>query len=164
MVIIITDYSPKYHSEVNRIFSEGIMSNVPQALSMSLTFYRFWILMVFTFLLGWIIHSWPFALLLVSCCIGMYCFTVYYCYRQYVRYVHLLIDKNLKWKKEKSLFPSEDVSIRNIFQCIDYNFVIEINNSMQSVFSEKKIKSMLRPIVLWAQPFTSSMKDLCIYV
>ena len=164
MVIIITDYSPKYHSEVNRIFSEGIMSNVPQALSMSLTFYRFWILMVFTFSLGWIIHSWPFALLLVSCCIGMYCFTVYYCYRQYVRYVHLLIDKNLKWKKEKSLFPSEDVSIRNIFQCIDYNFVIEINNSMRSVFSEKKIKSMLRPIVLWAQPFTSSMKDLCIYV
>ena len=100
MVIIITDYSPKYHSEVNRIFSEGIMSNVPQALSMSLTFYRFWILMVFTFLLGWIIHSWPFALLLVSCCIGMYCFTVYYCYRQYVRYVHLLIDKNLKGKKK----------------------------------------------------------------
>ena len=91
MVVIITDYSPKYHSEVNRIFSEGIMSNVPSALSMSLTFYKFWILMVFTFLLGWIIHSWPFALLLVSCCIGMYSFTVYYCYRQYVRYVHLLI-------------------------------------------------------------------------
>ena len=67
-------------------------------------------------------------------------------------------------KKKKSLFPSEDVSIRNIFQCIDYNFVIEINNSMRSVFIEKKITSMLRPIVLWAQPFTSSMKDLCIYV
>ena len=94
-MVIITDYSPKYHSEVNRIFSEGIMSNVPSALSMSLTFYKFWIFMVFTFLLSWIIHSWTFALLLVSCCIGMYTFTVYYCYRQYVRYVHLLIGRTI---------------------------------------------------------------------
>ena len=138
MVIIITDYSPKYHSEVNRIFSEGIMSNVPQALSMSLTFYRFWILMVFTFSLGWIIHSWPFALLLVSCCIGMYCFTVYYCYRHYVRYVHLLIDKNLKWKKNH-FFLQKTYQLEISFNaCIDYNFVIEINNSMRSIFSEKK--------------------------
>ena len=83
----IQEYEPQFHSEVNRIFGEGIIEHWPFAIRTGLRNPKLWSILAITFLSGIVCYSWTFAILLVTSFIGIYCFAVYYCYRQYVRYV-----------------------------------------------------------------------------
>ena len=122
-MVIIQDYEPRFHSEVNQIFAEGILEHWPYAICIGLQNPIIWAFLAIIFLFGKICYSWILALILVTCCIGIYAFIVYYSYRFYVS-DHLstdMKDSHLNyWTKYPNVFFVALSESEQVVGCIAY--------------------------------------------
>ena len=80
----IVDYSPEYHSDVRRIFSEANYELVNIAIIRGIKSLQVQIVIVSAFIFGYLIQSWLTGVLLVSVIIGLQIYFICTFYHNYV--------------------------------------------------------------------------------